>query len=735
MTADSTDLRARSWFDAFPWLVSAADSATAVWCADAIDDVDAVIRSQRLAKVCELAMAHLTMCTIGEIFPGLPASINLRRLRLPARAVNALNNHQCFRSGDLVGLTLDEMLDWRQVGVGTIDTILQALANASTAVASPVAIAEHTSAVPAQLELQLEQVRVSERMMSVVDDLSRIATWYAAVGLPCEPMLRTEAALGTPEEIVKARQRIMALTADDVLVEGWSAIDAAGHIDEALRALDPRAVQILSARLLAEDPITLDRVGKEFGISRERARQIEGSARSAVLGLLSDGGPLGLLAETVRNLVSKVRPLDDLLKLVPGFGRTVDSAGKPVWRILGRLEDAYEIENGWCMAPTMTAAQTMTQTLLQEHADRYGVVRLDNLEIIESSEPERLPELTAAWLTHCGYVVDGDFVLTRTQSVGDYGAAMLSITGSPLSTQEIVDRFVLLRTAGSLRNAMSQDDRFERVDRDRWALSEWGMEAYVGIRSLIREQVVRGGGRVKINDLVDSITRTYSVTASSVIAYASSLPFEAKDGFVRMAGADREIRKSPERTRRLFRRQAAWCHRIRITKDHLRGSGSVAPMAIAKIVGLQFGQSRQLESPLGPQTVAWNGPQPSFGTIRRFLMDGDVAADTEAFLIIGDDGSFAFEPVRELTGDSMADAMALIGAPLGLDVPAALQALAAAIGLPDGSSVATIIGGYRERDDSDIADLLTSIREILQTGSHPQRQSHTTHVEDILDLL
>ena len=36
---------------------------------------------------------------------------------------------------------------------------------------------------------------------------------------------------------------------------------------------------------------------------------------------------------------------------------------------------------------------------------------------------------------------------------------------------------------------MSGDDRFERVDRDRWALREWGMEAYAGVRSLIRERV------------------------------------------------------------------------------------------------------------------------------------------------------------------------------------------------------------------------------------------------------
>jgi hypothetical protein len=458
-------------------------------------------------------------------------------------------------------------------------------------------------------------------------------------------------------------------------------------------------------------------------------------ARGAMLGFLSDGGPLELVAETVRALIGTVRPLDDLLTLIPALGNTVDVVGQPAWRVLDRLDDAYEIEDGWCVEPTLRAARTITQTLLQERTDKYGVARLDSLDLIETIQPERLPELTASWLTHCGYIIDGDFVFTRTQSVGDYGAAVLSVVGSPLSAQEILDRFIAERSAGSLRNAMSQDDRFERVDRDRWALSEWGMDTYAGVRSLIREEVARGGGHVNLNDLIEYIAGKYSITASSVVSYASSPPFGNRDGVVRLAGADQKIRKSPERTRRLFRREGAWAYRVRITKDHLRGSGSVAPVAIAGIVGLRFGQTRQLESSLGPQAVSWTGIQPSFGTIRRFLMDGDIAADTGAFLIIGDDGSFAFEPARELAGDALADALSLIGAPSTLDVAEAREALTRAIGLPRGSPVTSVIGGYRERGDGDIADLLTGVRDILEMGHQPEETVPTADVDEIMDLL
>ncbi len=92
-------------------------------------------------------------------------------------------------------------------------------------------------------------------------------------------------------------------------------------------------------------------------------------------------------------------------------------------------------------------------------------MRLDEFDLIQTSHPEKLPELTAAWITHCGYIVDGNFVLTRTSSVGDYAAAVLSMEGSPLSTQEIVDRFVFdrSRALARQRNERSTTDSSESI--------------------------------------------------------------------------------------------------------------------------------------------------------------------------------------------------------------------------------------------------------------------------------
>jgi len=54
--------------------------------------------------------------------------------------------------------------------------------------------------------------------------------------------------------------------------------------DNALQTLNPREKYIVEKRILAEDPLTLKELGKHFGITRERARQIERSALEKLRG-------------------------------------------------------------------------------------------------------------------------------------------------------------------------------------------------------------------------------------------------------------------------------------------------------------------------------------------------------------------------------------------------------------------------------------------------------------------
>jgi hypothetical protein len=729
----SEDIRPLSWADAFPWLSGAAGAGAVDWWSDAIATTDPMTRALRLATISELAMERLTRWTIGEIFPGLPADIEVVLLKLPARARNVLGRYGRSEPGRLQETTLEEMLDWSQVGLSTADAILQTLADISTSGATPT-IRSAFFTPPREAGSSAGFPQQWGWVDSMIEDFTAIAAWFSTIGKLDQPLVGGQAPVGMPAAVLQARERIEAALPQQILGVDGCRRDVAALFDDALSVLDPRAIDVLSVRLFADDPQTLDQLGRKYDLTRERMRQIEGKARGTVMSLISEEGPLAMAAAMARELIGTILPLEDLLAVMPALGRQVDGVGQPVWRVLDRLDDAYEIEDGWCVVPTMKAALELTRTQLAERTNQYGVARLDELELVGSREAEQRPALTAAWLAHCGYVISGECVLTRTSSVGDYAAAVLFLEGSPLRAQEIVDRFVFDRSARSLGYALGEDARFDRVDRDQWALKEWGMEAYSGIRSMIRELVARSGGRARLEDIVEYITGRYSVSASSVVAYAASAPFTTRQGIVEIGG-ERGARKSPRRTRRLFRRAGGWAYRVRISTEHLRGSGFVAPVAVATILGLAEGQTLQLDSPLGPQAVFWTGTQPSFGTIRRFLMEHDVAAGTEVFLILGDDGSFGFELARESVGDPLADALSLIGAPMTADRTAARSVFAEAIDLPTDAPIASIIGDYRSRGDDDVAELLLTVREELETGRAASSSAGDSDVDTILDLL
>ncbi|MBI4963884.1 MAG: RNA polymerase factor sigma-32 [Desulfomonile tiedjei] len=69
-----------------------------------------------------------------------------------------------------------------------------------------------------------------------------------------------------------------------ILAELEEQLDLKLWADRALETLNPREKYIVEKRILSEDPVTLKELGKHFGITRERARQIERAALDKLRG-------------------------------------------------------------------------------------------------------------------------------------------------------------------------------------------------------------------------------------------------------------------------------------------------------------------------------------------------------------------------------------------------------------------------------------------------------------------
>jgi RNA polymerase sigma-32 factor len=64
-------------------------------------------------------------------------------------------------------------------------------------------------------------------------------------------------------------------TQEQILVEEEEGQNRLTALRNALSVLNPRERRIFEARRLSDDPITLEELSTEFGVSRERVRQIE----------------------------------------------------------------------------------------------------------------------------------------------------------------------------------------------------------------------------------------------------------------------------------------------------------------------------------------------------------------------------------------------------------------------------------------------------------------------------
>ena len=71
---------------------------------------------------------------------------------------------------------------------------------------------------------------------------------------------------------------------EEILSELEELEDLKEWADQALESLNPREKYIVEKRILSEEPVTLKELGKHFGITRERARQIERSALEKLKG-------------------------------------------------------------------------------------------------------------------------------------------------------------------------------------------------------------------------------------------------------------------------------------------------------------------------------------------------------------------------------------------------------------------------------------------------------------------
>lgn len=728
------------WRTLFPWLDSAVELSTK----RGADETSELQLKEAANSVAEIVLNNHMNTPLRNLMPALNEEEEIPWKHLGARGKNILLRHGIPSLPALLDWTPRDIMDLPAVGHGTMKTMLTALATyswecaAHTKTASTLPDHGLSGALLNLREVKMpddQPLETTSALHIALDDLRTLARWQVISGADTSPILSADYSTQDPEHVHRARQRLLSLTADtlvDTQVER-----PAAYLESFLTMMDERETSILRERTFADRPLTLDALGHQLGVTRERVRQIEKKAELKLSKPL-DSTPIGDLAAAIRTRINKVCSLNYLLATFPALNEPVPSAGQSVWRLVDRLDDTFEILDGWAAVPSVDAVREQTRSIDDSEFEIFGVSDLSQVAFALALPEDKRGDELRAWLDYCGCEMFENYVSSRQLPIPDWADLILRSFGSPLSIEEIAERMPVDRAVTSIRNALAEDDRFVRADRDRFALTLWGGPNYTGIRDAIEMAIDLSGGSTDLEALVQNLTTQFTVAASSVRAYAQAHPFESTGGKVRRRDGKEVFAANPSGSKRLYRVEDGWALRIKITRDHARGSGSVLPNALAVLIGLSPGDTLGILSIDGTQSVYWTGIQPSLGSIRRLLEPSRLSEGEWAFAIFADKGWFSLIPLRTADQGGIDQALALAGSPWQ-NAGKARAALALALSLPMASSWPSIIGAAQNRGDNDLADAIIADPELSfsRTEFNEGRTVHHSEgsVEEILRLL
>ncbi|MCP9276792.1 RNA polymerase sigma factor [Mycolicibacterium arenosum] len=425
-----------------------------------------------------------------------------------------------------------------------------------------------------------------------------------------------------------------------------------------LNRLDDYDRELLSARGWALRPSTIAETAARLGVSRNNVVHNQPRARRRLTELLEQPEHAEIVhaAAYLRWRLGPVTRAHTVGRMFGDLGLRIDSdAGQLLLHVAGPYAEADD----WLEIPTGAGGLADARAIL-DRLTRFGApttgVLVDGLAAIG------VPARTAEDLirTHPGLQSYGEHWVGQGPTAVEKITAALRLVGEPVAVEEITAGIGEEIDEQTIRDALRRDDRFIRVTRTRWALRVWGGVEYTGLFDEIATCIDAHRAPVPTDAIVADIAAALpDVKRTSVRGYLSAPGFVIENGAVRRrTAADGWPAVAPLNTvRGVFRNGA---NEIRValpvTRDLLRGSGTVVSPALATALGVHPGGRRQFDGPTHDVTLSWresalNGGR--FGSLRALATDLGVAlGDTLVLVFDVVTGGVHAVPLAADTSDS-----------------------------------------------------------------------------------
>jgi DNA-directed RNA polymerase delta subunit len=319
-----------------------------------------------------------------------------------------------------------------------------------------------------------------------------------------------------------------------------------------LAVLPDRARDVLTSRYglgKSDEKMTLDAIGKTYGITRERVRQIENYAIANIRksdaykaesttfkelenllhslgGIVVEDDFLASVAkdESTQNHVNFLLVLGDTFKK-----RKEDDEFKHRWHVNEELAKQVEASlrklYGNLNDQDLLPESEMVNTFLQ------------HLESV--SEKYKNQEIVRRWLSlskKVGKNAVGDWGVShspniKTKGMRDYAFLVIRKHGSPIHFREVArqinDVFKKKAHVATTHNELIKDPRFVLVGRGLYALAEWGYMSGV-VKDVIRKIIEKNGPLTK-EQIIDKVLKERYVKENTILVNLQNHKYFKKD--------------------------------------------------------------------------------------------------------------------------------------------------------------------------------------------------------------
>lgn len=307
-----------------------------------------------------------------------------------------------------------------------------------------------------------------------------------------------------------------------------------------LSTLKDRSFDVIANRYgLAddEDRKTLEAIGKKYGITRERVRQIENAALAAIRKspLMAESQAI---FDEIKGLISSLGAVVEEDELLGHFAKDRSTQNHIHFYLV--LSDAFtkhkedeKFKTRWSIEHDAVekiheALEKLYESLGDDELIPEGkMIERFLSNVKEISTEHRNDEIFKRWL-RLSKKIDknplnewgkADSKNVKTRGVKDYTYLVMRKHGEPMHFREVAEAitktFNRKTLAATTHNELIKDPRFVLVGRGRYALKEWGYKPGI-VREVIAEILKQNGPMTK-EEIVDAVLKERFLKRNTIL--------------------------------------------------------------------------------------------------------------------------------------------------------------------------------------------------------------------------